>query len=61
MTKHTAHTDRQRFEVTAKENGATILVSEQTILIVKSKNGQLLTLFKFTIDGRYIETIRSFI
>ena len=46
-------TDRERFEVNAKANGVTIIVSEPTTLTFIATNGKLETTFTFKADGKF--------
>ena len=46
-------TDRQRFETTAKANGAAVLVAENEILVVMSVNGKIKTTYLFDNKGNF--------
>lgn len=47
-------TDRQRFEIKAAENNATILESTETLLKVQATNGILVTTYLFDENGKFV-------
>lgn len=50
-------TDRERFAQKAKEMDATVLENKNDTMMVLSKNGAMVTIYKFTKDGKYADSV----
>lgn len=50
-------TDRERFAKKAKEMGATVLENKNNTMMVLSSNGAIVTMYTFTEDGKYADSV----
>jgi len=50
-------TDRERFIKRAKEMGATVLENKNNTMMVLSSNGAIVTMYTFTKDGKYADSV----